>query len=150
MSRPHQLIRLDPLTRATSPVDGYPVRRSIGDPATWSAPDGYAYVPIFPRPSYDAETQNIVPHLTLEGDGWMVESAQGQPAQSESAILSELDALFEALPAEVQAMFEPAWTTVRNLMQAGKSVRAYNFVAALTVPESLEATKAAILEKLAG
>jgi len=79
-----------------------------------------------------------------------ISAAQGQPAPASSPLLTELDSDFEALPAGVQAMFEPAWTTVRNLIQAGKNVRAYNFVNALTVPESLEATKAAILEKLAG
>jgi hypothetical protein len=76
-------------------------------------------------------------------------AAQGQPATSSSTLLTSLDTDFEALPAEIQAMFEPAWTTVRNLIQAGKNVRAYNFVSALTVPENLAAPKAAILEKLA-
>jgi hypothetical protein len=75
-------------------------------------------------------------------------AAQGQPAPASSPLLTSLDSDFEALPAGVQAMFEPAWTTVRNLIQAGKNVRAYNYISALTVPENLAATKAAILEKL--
>jgi hypothetical protein len=64
------------------------------------------------------------------------------------SLLTELDAIFESLPAEVQLQFEDAWSTVRALYQAGKMVRAYNYIAALAVPESLEPTKAAILEKL--
>jgi hypothetical protein len=75
-------------------------------------------------------------------------AVQGQAAPSVPSLLTELDAIFESLPAEVQLQFEDAWATVRALYQAGKLVRAYNYIAALTVPESLEATRAAILEKL--
>jgi hypothetical protein len=75
-------------------------------------------------------------------------AAQGQPAPFASSLLTELDTIFESLPAEVQLQFEDAWSTVRALYQAGKLVRAYNYISALPVPENLAATKAAILEKL--
>lgn len=67
------------------------------------------------------------------------------PNTESSSMLSELDAAFEALPEEVQSAFEPAWVIVRNLIQAGKSARAYRFVQSLDVPEELEAARSGIL-----
>lgn len=66
-----------------------------------------------------------------------------------SPILAELDAMFETLAEEIQTAFEVPYQTVRGLYSAGKTVRAYRFVEALTVPQELEATKAVILAKLA-
>jgi hypothetical protein len=99
-------------------------------------------------PSINAASLAEIERLKTEHAAALA-AAQGQPAPSSSTLLTDLDSDFETLPAEVQAMFEPAWTTVRNLIQAGKNVRAYNFVNALAVPANLTATKAAILEKLA-
>ncbi len=63
----------DPITVATAPVNGYPRRRSTGDPATYRAPDNYAYVPDLPRPDYDPATQRIQRVApTLDGWGWEV------------------------------------------------------------------------------
>lgn len=69
--------------------------------------------------------------------------------EAASTVLADLDESFEALPEEVQVIFEPAWATVRGLMQAGKSARAYRFVQALNVPAQLEEVRASILAKIA-
>jgi len=127
-----------------SSLKGMSITTDTGSPAPLDM-DGLAEL----IPAINAASLVEIERLKTEHAAALA-AAQGQPAPSESAILSELDTAFEALPAEVQSAFEPAWATVRNLIQAGKNVRAYNFVNALTVPESLEATKAAILEKLAG
>ncbi len=74
-------------------------------------------------------------------------AAASQPP-SAPPILTELDAMFEALPEEIQTAFEVPYQTVRGLYLAGKTVRAYRFMEALTVPAELEGTKAAILAKM--
>ena len=53
-------------------------------------------------------------------------------------ILADLDNAFESMvPELIKPNFETEWTTVRNLVQAGKSERAASFVLSLDVPEEL-------------
>jgi hypothetical protein len=90
----HQLITLAPLARVTKSPDGvHPPRRSIGDPAGWTAPPGHAYVPVIPASdvTYDPATQRIERELTATTDGWQVidlapgEIAELAAKQTESA-----------------------------------------------------------------
>lgn len=68
----HQLISLDPLERITTAIGSFPARRSTGNPAEWSAPDGHAYVPIVAKPEFDPETEIAERALTADSDGWIV------------------------------------------------------------------------------
>jgi hypothetical protein len=57
-------------------------------------------------------------------------------------ILADLDNAFESMvPESIRPSFETAWTTVRNLVQAGKSERAASYVSSLEVPEELVSAK---------
>ena len=96
---PHQLIRLSPLIRVTRPVGGFPAQRSTGNPADWTAPEGHAYVPILDRPDHDPATQRIVPHLTTESDGWIVQEIESDDSGTMPSItlLTDLDDAFETL-----------------------------------------------------
>jgi hypothetical protein len=94
---------------------------------------------------------------TLDGkdedrDGWMPfetdEEAYAFFASPANDRLTDMDSVFETLPPEVQEMFEPAWTTVRNLVQAGKLERAHRFISSLAIPEDLASTRESILEHL--
>jgi hypothetical protein len=72
---PHQLITLDPLARVRVAVGPFPPVRSVGDPAMFQLglPEGYAYVPIIPRPTdYAPETHTAERHLTEDADGWVI------------------------------------------------------------------------------
>lgn len=58
----YRLTSIDPpKIVAESPVAGYPVSRSVGDPSSWSAPEGCRYLPVVEqdRPAYDPETQQL-------------------------------------------------------------------------------------------
>ena len=68
----YRLTTIDPPKILTeSPVEGFPLRRSVGDPASWSAPEGCRYLPVIEQeiPEYDPETQrpNRLPD-TIVGD----------------------------------------------------------------------------------
>lgn len=68
----HQLIQLDPLARVTVAIGGFAPTRPIPRETPWTAPEGYAYVPVIDRPEYDPETQHRERTLTAEEDGWTV------------------------------------------------------------------------------
>lgn len=58
----YQLTTIDPPEILTeSPVEGFPLRRSVGDPASWSAPEGCRYLPVIERerPEHDPQTQRL-------------------------------------------------------------------------------------------
>lgn len=86
----HQLIQLDPLARVTVAIGGFAPTRPIPRETPWTAPEGYAYVPVIDRPDYDPETQHCERTLTAEEDGWTVrdlneeELAARIPAPSET------------------------------------------------------------------
>lgn len=69
----YQLINRVTRKRVTAAINGFPARRDKGDPQTWTAPDGYAYVPVLPPPEeYDRATETIERDVTLDADGWRV------------------------------------------------------------------------------
>lgn len=71
MTTPHQLCTLDPAAPVRTAVGPFPAIRSTGDPATWTAPDGHAYLPIVAAdaPVYDPETEKLVgaPDAVIDG-----------------------------------------------------------------------------------
>jgi hypothetical protein len=91
----HQLINLNPLARVTTDRDGFPARRSVGDPASWTAPEGCRYAPVLPVPDHDPKTHRAVPHLTSEADGWTLEELGPQPPRpiSKLTLKRRLDAM---------------------------------------------------------
>lgn len=66
----------NPITRelANAPVGGHPHVRSIGDPAEWSPPAPWIYIPDLPEPAYDSATQHapVRSDPTEAGWGWTV------------------------------------------------------------------------------
>lgn len=87
----HRLILLSPLALATSPVAGFPIRRTKGDPASYSAPDGYTYVPDLPPPAYDQATHRIERELTENAYGWTI------VALTEDEIADRLPSYYETV-----------------------------------------------------
>ena len=71
MSTPHQLCTLDPAAPVRTAVGSKPAIRSTGDPATWEAPDGHAYLPIVEAapPAYNPATEKLVgaPDAVIDG-----------------------------------------------------------------------------------
>jgi hypothetical protein len=75
-----------------------------------------------------------------------------RPALDQTAtVLAQLDEAFETLiPGELQHLFEAAWSTVRNLLQADKRGRAINYIATLPVPAELIPIREQIVTMLSG
>lgn len=108
----HQLITLSPIARVAKSPDGvHPPRRSIGDPAEWTAPPGHAYVPVIPASdvTYDPATQRIERELTATTDGWQIINLTPE----EIAELATKQAELEADTAEL--------TAIRNVLSALKN-----------------------------
>lgn len=124
----HQLINIKTLQRVASPVEGCPPKREYGDPARWKTPEGYKYVPVIPRPTFDHRTEKIERRVTLEEDGWKKtdltpeEIAAQKPVSqvSKLSIMRKLQdfgkwqqfkQLLSSLPEEVQ----DAWTLTTSI-----------------------------------
>lgn len=74
----------------------------------------------------------------------------GSPIETPD-LLAALDEAFEThVPEALRAQFEPAWVTVRNLLQSGKIGRAAAFVRALPVPAELEPAREQIATMIDG
>ena len=128
----HQLIQLNPLSRVTVAIGGFAPTRPIPRETPWTAPEGYAYVPVIDRPDYDPATQHRERTLTAEEDGWTVrdlteeELAARIPAPPEIIGVSKLTimrrlgakwAVLKAILASLPDDVQDAW----NLAQEIKS-----------------------------
>ena len=154
MSTPHQLCLIDPPAAVLTAVGPFPSRRSIGEPSEWTAPEGHHYLPIVEAtpPAFDPETEMLspLPDAIINGE-FVVNRAEVVPLPAAPISLTSLDTAFETLvPAELQHAFEVPWTTVRNLIQAGKISRAAAFVRSLTVPEGLTSLRDQIADMIDG
>lgn len=132
----HQLIKLSPLSRCTSPVKGFPAIRD-GDPAKWSPPEGYAYVPIVAHPSFDGDTQTADRVLTNTEDGWAVRDLTAEELAARNAIapvkpLQFRLALIDAgiSPASVDAMLSGDEAALAQWQYADEIHRDHPLVAA--------------------
>lgn len=67
----HILIQIDPLQLAGTNINGFPRYREVGDPSTWSSPEGYIYVPVLAEPEEDPVPGKVwVRNLTITEYGW--------------------------------------------------------------------------------
>jgi hypothetical protein len=157
MTTPHQLCNLSTGKAVTSPIDGFPPRRSVGDPGGWSAPEGMAYLPIVAAtaPPYDADTETLstLPDAVIDG-AFVTDRSEVVPKPSGGTLpqplLTTLGAAFGNLPDAVQIAFAPSFAIVRSLIEGGRLDLAIAHVDGLEVPDDLAATKAAILTLLRG
>ena len=67
----HILIQIDPPQLAGTNINGFPRYREVGDPSTWSSPEGYIYVPVLAEPEEDPVPGKVwVRNLTITEYGW--------------------------------------------------------------------------------
>jgi len=130
----HHLITTSPLAFATESPDGvHPIARAVGNPAAFSAPDGYAYIPDVAPPTYDSEAQTIERNLTLKGYGWVVREltaedlAARQPTleQQLTTARSSMSELIYTLPVAARAKFATARAGVEKLLDLGDIAAAH-------------------------
>jgi|TARA_B100001093_G_scaffold197398_1_gene189695 hypothetical protein len=82
----HQLIKINPLERASSPIGGFPPIRQLAKGQEFSSPDGYTYVPIMEKPEVP-DGKEVIRNLTKESDTWeIVDSSQNLVFQEVSRL----------------------------------------------------------------
>ena len=109
----HQLIQLDPLARVTVAIGGFAPTRPIPRETEWTAPDGYAYVPVIDRPDYDPETQHRERTLTAEEDGWTIRDLT---AEELAARIPAPPEIIGASKLTIMRRLGPKWATLKAIL----------------------------------
>lgn len=93
-------------------VAGFLARRSVGNPAEWSAPAGYAYMPevVAEAPEHDPETQRLIALPDLVSDQQVVTGRyEVEDVPSEELLANAKSAKFAAIEAWNAAFESAGW-----------------------------------------